>query len=242
MKTYPRSCRPRPFAAFSLVELLTVIAIIGILAAIIVPTVGKMRERARTTQCLGNLRQLGLAGLMYATNNKGILPGGNWTPSNLLPGGNWSDRISPYLSMDKVSARSRFNCPEAKLPESDQHTTYSASYFIDKAPLNARVANLTSHIVMYADAHVMEFDGLWPWNRAGYTHAQRLQMFRHNGNTRQNAVFTDASVRSMSGTEGGAFRGAGNTPPNNWAIAGMGYVNNGYDTNPASPQDFVPNP
>ena len=44
----------------------------------------------------------------------------------------------------------------------------------------------------------------------------------------------------LSGTEAGAFRGDGNTPPNNWAVSGMGYVNNGYDTNPAVPQDFVP--
>ncbi len=240
MKTSPRFLRHRPAAGFSLVELLTVIAIIGVLAAIIIPTVSKVRERARTTQCLGNLRQLGLAGLMYAANNKGILPGGNWSSSTLLPGGNWAERISPYLTMDRVSARSRFNCPEARLPANDNESTYSASYFIDKAPLNARVANLSSHIVMYADAHVMIYDGLWPWNRAGYTQAQRLQMFRHNGNTRQNAVFTDASVRSMSGREGGAFRGEGNTPPNAWAISGMGYINNGYDTNPASPQDFVP--
>lgn len=220
--------------AFTLVELLTVIAIIGVLAAILIPSIGKMRGNARSTQGLGNLRQLGLAGLLYAGNNKGILPAGNWAG-----GGNWAEKISPYLSLDKVSARSRFNCPEARMPENDLETTYGVSFFINKAPLNARVANLTSHIVMYADAHVMQYDGLWPWNYSGYTYAQRIQMFRHHGNTRQNAVFTDASVRSMSGSEGGAFRGTG-TSPNAWVISDMGYLNNGYDTNPATRQDFIP--
>ncbi len=235
MKIASCTLRQRGASAFTLIELLTVIAIIGILAAILIPVLGHVREKARTTQCLGNLRQLGLAGLLYAGNNRGMLPAGNWAG-----GGNWAEKISPYLNLDKVTARSRFNCPNAKTPASDLETTYSVSYFLDKAPLNARTANLTSHIVMYADAHVMQYDGVWPWNRAGYSQDQRRQMFRHNGGTRQNAVFTDASVRSMSGTEGGAFRGEGNTPPNNWAIAGMGYVNNGFDTNPSSPQDFSP--
>jgi len=142
--------------------------------------------------------------------------------------------------MDKVTARSRFSCPEAKRPAIDMETACDVSFSLNKAPLNGRVNNLSSHIVMYADAHVMEYDGLWPWNYSGHNQTQRLQMFRHNGNTRQNAAFTDGSVRSMSGTEAGAFRGEGNTPPNNWAISGMGYINNGYDTSPASPQDFKP--
>jgi prepilin-type N-terminal cleavage/methylation domain len=234
-----RLCRR---SAFTLIELLTVIAIIGILAAILIPTVGRVRSKARTAQCVSNLRQIGLACLLYADDHKGLLPvhgGSSLTPTS-EKNWNWNRKITPYMGMDTVSARSRFNCPEAKDPANQNETTYNVSWFLDKAPLKGRVANLTSHIVMVADAPTGNYDGIWPWNYSGYSHAQRLQMFRHNGNTRQNAVFTDASVRTMSGTEGGAFRGDGNTPPNKWAIAGMGYVNNGYDTNPASPQDFIP--
>lgn len=243
MKVTPAyASRSRRPSAFTLIELLTVIAIIGILAAILIPTVGLVRAKARTTQCVSNLRQIGMACLMYADDHKGLLPVHG--SSTLTPASernwNWNRKITNYMNMDAASARSRFNCPTAKEPANTNETTYNVSWFLDKAPLKGRVANLTSSIVMVADGPVGNYDGIWPWNYSGYSQAQRLQMFRHNGNTRQNAVFTDGSVRTLSGREGGAFRGEGNTPPNKWAIAGMGYVNNGYDTNPASPQDFVP--
>lgn len=60
--------------AFSLVELLTVISIIGALAAILTPVVGKARASARSTQCIANMRQIGAAMLLYAHDNKDRLP------------------------------------------------------------------------------------------------------------------------------------------------------------------------
>jgi prepilin-type N-terminal cleavage/methylation domain-containing protein len=59
---------------FTLIELLTVIAIIGILAAIIIPTVGKVRETARRSVDSSNLRQIGQAALIFATDNRDSLP------------------------------------------------------------------------------------------------------------------------------------------------------------------------
>lgn len=60
---------------FTLIELLTVIAIIGILAAIIIPTVGKVRETARKTVDASNLRQIGSAALIFGSDNRDALPG-----------------------------------------------------------------------------------------------------------------------------------------------------------------------
>lgn len=62
---------------FTLVELLTVLAIIAILAAILVPVVGRVRENAQRTVDLANLRSLGQAALLYAGEHNGSLPPNN---------------------------------------------------------------------------------------------------------------------------------------------------------------------
>ena len=61
--------------AFTLIELLVVITIIAILAAIIFPVFASARESARQIACTSDLRQLGLAVLMYTQDNDEVLPG-----------------------------------------------------------------------------------------------------------------------------------------------------------------------
>ena len=60
--------------AFTLVELLVVIAIIAILAALLLPVLGKAKERAQTTGCLNNMKQLQLCYQMYVDDNNDYLP------------------------------------------------------------------------------------------------------------------------------------------------------------------------
>lgn len=100
----------RPHGAFTLIELLTVIAIIGVLAAILIPTVGLMRESARRSQCSSNLRQIGSAFNLYAADNRGLYPAprkaGNNDPAVPAPwanpqGDNWLAEINRYVFRDR---------------------------------------------------------------------------------------------------------------------------------------------
>ena len=68
----PRARPRRP--GFTLIELLVVIAIIGILAGLLLPTLGRAKEAGRSTACLSNLRQVGVALQLYTDDHQNRLP------------------------------------------------------------------------------------------------------------------------------------------------------------------------
>lgn len=86
MKTN-RSVKSRPARGFTLIELLVVIAIIAILAAMLLPALAKAKARAHGIACLGNVRQLQVAWLMYAEDHNQVMP--PHSPVNV--GGVWRD-------------------------------------------------------------------------------------------------------------------------------------------------------
>ncbi|AHF89198.1 hypothetical protein OPIT5_01925 [Opitutaceae bacterium TAV5] len=110
--------------AFTLIELLTVIAIIGILAAIIIPTVGRVRASARSIKCVSNLRQIGVASRLYAEENKDlIVPCFKSTYANQRDLRTWVGQLAPYTGWSKPSSSATefvsfdvipdvFKCPE----------------------------------------------------------------------------------------------------------------------------------
>ncbi|MCH8511973.1 MAG: DUF1559 domain-containing protein [Kiritimatiellae bacterium] len=91
--THPQNRR-----GFTLIEMLVVIAIIALLAAIIVPSIHRALESAKSTQCASNLRQVGIAMTGYALENNGFLPpAGSWGGQTAPT---WYNTISPYLGKE----------------------------------------------------------------------------------------------------------------------------------------------
>ena len=77
-----------PRRAFTLIEILVVIAIIGILSAILFPVLSRARENGRKTACISNLKQLGLAFQQYQQDSRGKLPFAGQLQS-WAEGGDW---------------------------------------------------------------------------------------------------------------------------------------------------------
>lgn len=97
-------------SGFTLVEILLVVAISGVLAALLWPVLAGARESARTAQCSGNLRQIHLALRLYVSDNNRRYPPGGYPQGR--EGCSWADLMMPYARQKQI-----FECPTAEYGE-----------------------------------------------------------------------------------------------------------------------------
>jgi prepilin-type N-terminal cleavage/methylation domain-containing protein/prepilin-type processing-associated H-X9-DG protein len=99
----------RRFYAFTLIEMLTVVAIIGVIAGLLLPAIGNAREKSRRIACASNLHQIGIAMLLYAGDHQNHIPTVE-NNANDPPTNNWYNAlINGGYATPKV-----FQCPDDK--------------------------------------------------------------------------------------------------------------------------------
>ncbi len=95
---------------FSLVELLIVIAILVLLAAMVLPMLARSRERTRRIECARQLRQIGLGMMMYANDFDNYLPSILPSPTRYL---------EPLAELNYVTEDRLWSCPSSSVQEND---------------------------------------------------------------------------------------------------------------------------
>src|SRR3954467_14321290 len=117
---------------FTLIELLVVIAIIGVLASLLMPALARAKSKAKDTDCLNNLKQIGVALFMYADDHQSLLPDAEPLPSEPLdptaPMPRICDVLAPYVGFKatKTNSSAIFKCPLDKAGDFQPKSLYES--------------------------------------------------------------------------------------------------------------------
>lgn len=182
-------------AAFSLVELLLVVAVITLLIAILLPVLGRARDGVYTDVCQNNLRNIMQGCMQYAFEHGRILPSPNWggyaVDTNGWTGGGWlyhnqtggQITLNSQWNMDLlrtgnlfpyVGSTESYRCPQDKppyVPLSGQLTSYnmngsSISYGQKVTPF--AIDNFSQQAVLFWEVDAENFTTGWWWDGGNY--------------------------------------------------------------------------
>lgn len=211
----PSSATP----AFTLIELLTVIAIIGILAAIIIPTVGKVRESAHRASCASNLRQIALASRLWSDENQDRIPLVQGMVDDVVT--RWAVALLPYvgngLKSDTLTQQTVFKCGADKYPRNltnsapcsyglnhRVHQGGNAGGNFDKWKRLADLPNLSRTIlyrdqwIAYSDYNNGKADSANRVVSSNSTDTDPTRLIDFHGGKGSNSAFADGHVEFVS--------------------------------------------
>ncbi|MBA7476905.1 hypothetical protein ES707_12301 [subsurface metagenome] len=185
---------------FTLIELLVVVAIIGILAAMLMPALSQAREKARQAVCISNLKQCGLAQLMYAQD------WGGWSTKSATnvatSAGEWPRFLADmgYIPALVTGKRCIVRCPSASMRGVwGVSSTYAYGMRQGGSYVHYRITALTAptNFVLLADSGSLGgacFDRIIN-SASGWADGYEITL-RHTGTA--NVCFADGHVKSMT--------------------------------------------
>lgn len=174
---------------FGLIELLAAMAIIGVLAALLLPSMESMLRGSEASHCISNLRQIGLAFHLYLQDNDQRLPQRFYPGSN--PSIGYDERLLPYLN-DNYQV---FICPIAKngrKPLRAGNPTYGMNWYYDNVSVFS--VEVPARTLLLAEVAGGSGRGSHRADRDSRPPGQ-ISTSRHNG--KSNYLFFDGRVQAL---------------------------------------------